>query len=154
MAQRVRLKLGDNEIEVEGDEKFVDAQLRKFLEKLGPHLHKVPPTDLPSKIIASTKTQKAGTPAEYYRQKMPQGGTETLLVLAKFLEDFRSQTEFTRKDINKLAAEAKLKDVHAQYFTLAVKQGLLRAGEKGKYALSISGEDAVLAMPAGPKVKT
>jgi hypothetical protein len=140
--------LGDYEIEVEGDEKFIESQLKRFIERAKPETQPRPPADLPSKIVAAAKAGKPPAPAEYYRQKTPHGGTETLLVLAKYLEDYRSQSEFTRNDINKLATDAKIKDIHAQYFILAVKQGFLRTTGKSKYALTISGEDAVLAMPA------
>jgi hypothetical protein len=151
MALRVHWKLGDFEVEVEGDDEFIEKQLKLFLERVEPGLHPVPPADLPSKIVAAAKSTTAPAPAEYYRQKKPQGGTETLLVLAKYLNDYRSQNQFTKNQITKLANEAKIKDVHGQYFTLAVKQGLLRTAGKGNYALTISGEDAVAAMPTTRK---
>jgi hypothetical protein len=148
MAQRVRLRLGENEIEVEGDEKFVEAQVQRFIKRMGGTTTSTPPPDLPAKIVAAAKPTTAPAPAEYYRQKKPKGGTETLLVLAKYLEDFRSQNQFSVTEINRLAAEAKIKDVHTQYFTRAVQQGLTRSVGKSKYALTISGEDAVVSMPS------
>jgi hypothetical protein len=67
------------------------------------------------------------------------------------LEDNRNLTEFSKKEINSLAAEAKLKDLHSQYFTYAVKQGFLRSVGKGKYAITLSGEDLVVRLPKGSK---
>lgn len=153
--QRVRWRLGDNEIEIEGTDAFISNQLKAFFEKVsaGPKLSSLP-SNLPSQIATAARTTVAGqapSPSEYLRQKTPQGGTETLVVLAKFLTDFRGAEEFSVLEINKLAKEARLKDVHNQYFTMAVQQGLLRTGGKGKYAITLSGEDAVAGMPRRPK---
>ena len=147
MTKRVYWKIGDSEIEVEGDNTFIQKQLKVFFERLGSQSH---PTskDLPSKIVAVAKSGKAPSPAEYYRQKNPNGGTETLIVLAKYLDEFRNKSDFTKKDLKLIAQEAKLDIIHSQYYLNAVKQGLLRSVGRGTYGLSISGEDAVAAMPS------
>jgi hypothetical protein len=150
MAQRVRWKLGENEVEVEGSDRFIEKQLKRFFDKIGV-THQVTPSSSLRRLATAPKPGKTPAPAEYYRLKRPEGGTEILLILGKYLEDHRSQGQFTRKEINKLAAEARIKDVHSQYFIYAVKQGLLRTAGKGSYALTISGEDAVSAMPSQAK---
>jgi len=155
MAGRVRFRIGDSEVEVEGDPKFVDKYLNKFLERIGVLFREGPTfygggsakVDLPSQIATAAKSKKAPSPAEFYLAKKPDSGTETLVVFAKYLEDFRSQPEFKLTDINKIAKEAKTKDIHSQYLTYAVKQGLVRPVGKGKYGLTLSGESAVAAMP-------
>jgi hypothetical protein len=147
MAKRVYWKVGDSEIEVEGDDAFIQKQLKVFFERLG---YQAQPAskDLPSKIVAGAKAGKVLSPAEYYRQKNPNGGTETLIVLAKYLDEFRNKSDFTKKDIRAIAQEARLSTIHGQYYANAVKQGLLRGLGRGTYGLSISGEDAVAAMPS------
>jgi hypothetical protein len=147
MPKRVYWRIGDNEVEVEGDSAFIQKQLKIFFERVGYHPQSMS-KDLPSKIVAVAKSGKALSPAEYYRQKSPSGGTETLIVLGKYLDEFRNKSEFTRKDINAVAREAKLSLIHAQYYANAVKQGLLRNVGRGTYGLSITGEDAVAAMPS------
>ena len=150
MARRVRFRFGESEVEVEGDPKFIDKCLKTFWDRVGgrsegpAHLRQV---DLPSQIAASAKGKKAPSAAEFYREKNPDSGTETLIVFAKYLEDYRSTPEFKPADINKVAKDAKVKDVHGQYYTYAVTQGLLRPVVKGKYALTLSGEDVVAAIP-------
>jgi len=151
MAKRVYWKIGDHEIEVEGDNAFIQKQLKSFFERLG-YQSQSTSKDLPSKIVAVAKSGKILGPAEYYRQKNPSGGTETLIVLAKYLDEYRNKSDFTRKDINAIVQEAKLSPPHAQYYANAVKQGLLRSLGRGTYGLSITGEDAVAAMPATKKV--
>ena len=113
MTKRVYWKIGDSEIAVEGDNTFIQKQLKVFFERLGSQSH---PTskDLPSKIVAVAKSGKAPSPAEYYRQKNPNGGTETLIVLAKYLDEFRNKSDFTKKDLKLIAQEAKLDIIHSQ----------------------------------------
>lgn len=148
MTNRVHWRLGDQEIEIEGDIKFINQQLKLFLERLSGSVSGPPPKDLPSKIVASAKAGKILSPAEYIRQKAPNGGTETLIVLGKYLDEFRNKGEFTGKDIKQLAREAKITAPQNVYYTRAVKQGFLRAVGRATYGLSITGEDAVAAMPS------
>jgi hypothetical protein len=150
MAKRVYWKIGDREIEVEGDNAFVQKHLKLFLDSSGFSPAQAS-KDLPSKIVAAAKSSKILSPAEYYRQKNPNGGTEILIVLGKYLEEFRNKSEFTRKDIRAVSQEAKVSPPHAQYYSNAVKQGLLRAIGRATYGLSITGEDAVGAMPSNKR---
>ncbi len=152
MAQKLRLKMGENELELEGDENFIKSHLKDFLEKVlstKSVQSSKQETDLPGKIIQSaTMKGKKLSPAELMREKKPNGGTETLIVLAKYLEEHRGLSEFTQMDINKVAGEAKSKNIAGTYYSLACKQGLLNKIKQGRYSLTLSGEDAVLSMPA------
>ena len=87
------------------------------------------------------------TPAEYYKAKGKTDGVSQILIFAKYLEEFEGVSEFKRKDINDLTKKAKLsKDVHTQYFTNAVKQGLLRSHGGSQYSLTLSAESLLAAM--------
>jgi hypothetical protein len=69
-----------------------------------------------------------------------------LLIFAKYLEQYENLSDFTGKDINRVAKEAKLaKDIHPQYFTNAVKQGLLRK-QGQRYSLTLSAEETLASM--------
>jgi hypothetical protein len=148
MANRVYWKIGDREIEVEGDKAFIQKQLKMFFDGMGGIATRSVSTDLPSKIVAVAKSGKVPGPAEYFRLKKPNGGTETLIVLGKYLDEFRNKSEFTPKDITAIAQEAKIPKIQGQYYVNAVKQGLLRGLGRAVYGLSIGGEDAVAAMPS------
>lgn len=150
MTKRVYWKIGDHEIEVEGNDAFIQKQLKVFFERLGQQPLSSS-KGLPSKIVAVAKSGKALSPAEYFRLKDPNGGTETLIVLAKYLDEFRNKSDFSQKDISLIEREAKIPHIHSQYYINAVKQGLLRSLGRGTYGLSISGEDAVAAMPSTKK---
>jgi len=150
MNQRIRLKIGDNEIELEGNDEFIKQHLKSFVEKYAhvkPEVLKTGAANLPAKVtVVSDSGKKALAPAEYVRQKNPRGGTEELIVLAKYLEDNETLSEFTVKDINRVAKAAKIGKVDNSYYPLAVKQGLLNRIKHGRYQLTLTGEDAVLNM--------
>jgi hypothetical protein len=151
MANRIKVRVGNAEIELEGDAKFIESQLAKFYDKVRAHsaVHAPIATgateSVQSRVIAATPTKELA-PAEFIRRAAPKGGTEQLLALAHYLERNRGAKDFSQQEIKGLCGEAKLKDLHPQYFTLAVQQGLLRAAGKRRYALTLTGEDAVSRM--------
>jgi hypothetical protein len=151
MANRIKVRVGDSEIELEGDAKFIENQLTKFYDKVGAHPMARAASavgaaeSVQSRVNAATPTKELA-PAEFIRRAAPKGGTEQLLALAHYLERNRGSKDFSQQEIKDLCSEAKIKDLHAQYFTLAVQQGLLRATAKRRYALTLTGEDAVSRM--------
>lgn len=148
---RVRVRFGENEIEVEGSEELIKKHVDQFLTQLGSGFGLAGRRGLKEQLLSqpaeSTATRKKiPTPAEFYREKGRNDGVSQILVFGKYLEEFRNLTEFTRKEINGVASEAKLsKDIHAQFFTNAVKQGLLRK-QGQKYSLTLSAEEFLAAL--------
>jgi hypothetical protein len=147
---RVRVRHGDNEIEVEGADDFIDKQLKDFYAKVEAVGSRAGPLKLKQEMLEPTPKRKAGkppTPAEFYKLKGKTDGISQVLIFAKYLEEYKEVSEFKRGDINALAKEAKLaKDIHPQYFTNAVKQGLLRSHGKGLYSLTLSAESVLSSM--------
>lgn len=146
---RVRVRHGENEIEVEGSAEFIREHLDSFYQRIGfvgagitaPAIKKEVETTKPK------KPSRAPSPAEFYKDKGKTDGVSKLLIFAKYLELFKGMPEFTPADINQLAKQAKLsKDIHYQYFTNAVKQGLLRSHGGGKYSLTLSAEEVIASM--------
>ena len=141
---RIRIRHGDHEIELEGTDTFIRKQLVEFYSRvgMGPSQGKTP---IREQLLAPHAVAKGGgktpTPAEFFKAKGKNDGVSQILVFGKYLEQFRNRSEFTRKELNVVAREAKLpKDVHSQYFTTAVKQGLLR--KQGQhYSLTLSAEE-------------
>ena len=144
---KVHVRHGDHEIEVDGSDQFIQKQLERFYERIAGAiggretlhqrlLEKGPPA----------KSGKALTPAEFYKSKGKTDRVSQLLIFAKYLEQNENLSDFTRKDINRIAKEAKLsKEVHPQYFANAVKQGLLRK-QGQKYSLTLSAEETLASM--------
>ena len=149
---KLRIKHAENEIEVEGSDEFIQKQLEDFYKKLAslPSRPIVPPMKSETvKAIAEAPTSKYLSPAEFYQQKSKgkTDGISKILIFGKYIEEFRGISEFSCQDINDLAKEAKFpKDIHAQYFTNGVKQGLLRIHGRSRYSLTLSAEAVVAAM--------
>jgi hypothetical protein len=143
MSQKLRLKIGECEIEAEGEDSFIEKHVTVFFERIGAS----PETRGPSAAVQIRKSAQAAgsktySAAEFYRQKRPDGGTQSLVVLGKYLQEFREKQEFARKDINALCSEIRIKDIHPEYYTLALKQGLLKKMNKG-FAVTLSGDEVV-----------
>ncbi len=142
---RIRLRLGENEIDIEGSDTFIKKHFDQFYARLSASYTGGAKSGIKEQLLSvsppSKPAGKAPTPAEFYKQKGKTDRVSQILVFGKYLEQFRNQGEFTRKDLNAVAKEAKIhKDIHAQYFTNAVKQGLLRR-QGGKYSLTLSAEE-------------
>jgi len=147
---KIRIRHLDNEIELEGSDEFIEKHLKAFYERIGTIPTSAPSSRLKKEILEPPSKKPPGeapTPAEYYKSKGKTDGISQVLIFGKYLEEYRNLPEFSREDINKLAKEAKLaKDIHSQYFTNAVKQGLLRTHGRGKYSLTLSAESVLTAM--------
>jgi hypothetical protein len=104
-----------------------------------------------SKSVSVPASGKPPSPAEYVRQKSPgSGGTETLLVLAQYLSEFRNKNDFRRKEIQTIWREARIPPrILGKYYAFALSVGFLRKLRRGVYALSASGKERVAEMPFG-----
>ncbi|NLZ03647.1 MAG: hypothetical protein GXY19_00560 [Phycisphaerae bacterium] len=147
---RIRVRHGDHEIELDGPDEFIKAQLADFYSRLKESVGRLPVSKIKQEILEPAPKPVGGkepTPAEFYRQKGKEDGISQILILGKYLEEYRGISEFSRDDVNKLSKEVKLsKDIHGQYFTNAVKQGLLRSHGHGKYSLTLSAESTLSSM--------
>jgi len=146
---KIRIRQGDNEIEIEGNDAFIKKQLSAFYERIGSTRLATPPANLKREIQASASKKSSGkapTPAEFYKSKNRKDGISKILIFGKYLEDYREKSEFSRQDINNIAKEARLSDIHGQYFSNAVQQGLLRNIGHAKYSLTLSAEEVLSAM--------
>lgn len=147
---KIRIRHRDHEIELEGSDEFIIKHLNEFYERIGSIPTSAPSSKLKKDILEPSPKRVVGktpTPAEFYQSKGKSDGISQILIFGKYLEEFKNISEFSRQDINKLAKEAKLsKDIHAQYFTNAVKQGLLRSHGRSKYSLTLSAETVISAM--------
>lgn len=139
MPLSVRWRFGENEIEVVGDEGFIEKHLARFEAKLGEGLQ-------PSKVRQPREGSVLGnldenlSPAEFYRKLHPKGGVESLIVVGKYLHDFKKQPNFSKADIRAMAGEIRIKEIHPQYFTLALQRGLLRELDGG-LVVTLSGDE-------------
>ena len=147
---KIKIKHGENEIELEGADKFIKLQLEKFYDNIKKVFSPMPPSSIKKELVAEQPKESneiSLSPAEYYKKKGRTDGISKLLIFAKYLELYEGKTEFTPSDINEVVKKAKLsKDIHRQYFTNAVKQGLLRSLNSGRYSLTLSAEEVLASM--------
>ena len=149
---KIRVRHGEDEIELEGSDDFISARLTAFYEQL-PKLTAAPPEQDGTRsaiLRPAASKHKAVTPAEFYRSYgAPTDGVSQILVFAKYLEDIEGRSEFAIADVNLAAKNARLaKNIHSQYFSNAVRDGLLRRDQKGLYSLTVSAEER-LSKPPG-----
>ena len=146
--RKIRVRHGDNEVEIEGSDQFIKSQLDLFYQRIGIGSIGAPPSSIKQKLLEKEKVVGPGktpTPAEYYKLRGKKDGVSKVLIFGKYLEEYKNQTDFTQKDINRMTGEAKLSNIHGQYFTNAVKQGLLRK-QGQKYSLTLSAEEVLGSM--------
>ena len=147
---KIRIRHGENEIEIEGSDQFILKQIAEFYKKVASQPAAGRIGVISEGILKPEKKKKPiqhMTPAEYYKSKGKTDGISILLIFGKYLEEYEGVSEFSRKKINALIGKARLsKDLHAQYFTNAVKQGLLRSHGGGRYSLTLSAESLIAAM--------
>lgn len=146
---KIRIRHGDHEIELDGSDQFIAKQLKQFYAQLGPGIAAGPRMSLKQELLDEPRLEKKGkapTPAEFYRSKGKRDGLSQLLIFARYLEEFEGKSEFSAGEVNQVAKAAKLsKDIHPQYFSNAVKQGLLRKHGR-KYSLTLSAEEVLASM--------
>jgi hypothetical protein len=146
---KIRIKHFDHEIELEGEDTFIKNQLIEFYKSISHFIQQHPNSTREDVGVKQTEEHmsisgKNLTPAEYFKkftQKNKTEGINQILIFGKYLDEAKGKAEFTQKDINNVVKEARLsKDIHPQYFTNAIKQGLLRSVGKGTYCLTLSAE--------------
>lgn len=146
---KIRIRHGENEIELEGSDGFVRNHLEQFYQKVSLGAISTTPKikkEVLEPVVKSSSAKKP-TPAEFYKSKGKTDGISQILIFGKYLEEFEGLSEFSRQDVNRLAKAAKLsKNIHSQYFGNAIKQGLLRNHGRSKYSLTLSAEEILAAM--------
>jgi hypothetical protein len=138
MPLSVRWRFGGNEIEVVGDESFIEKHLARFEAKLGEELEASKARPREASVFGNLGENLS--PAEFYRKLRPKGGVESLIVVGKYLHDFKKQPNFSKADIRAIAGEIRIKEIHPQYYTLALQRGLIRELDGG-LAVTLSGDE-------------
>lgn len=143
MAQRIRWKFGHHEIEIEGDENFIEKQLARFEERVASaKLDAGEKT--PGKSEAETHSPDLA-PAEFFRKKNPSSGPKKIAVLGKYLQTFRGHKTFSKSEISKLTEEIRVDDIHPTDYARALHRGWLRELDGG-LTLTMTGDEIVDAM--------
>ena len=146
---RIRIKLGEVEIEVEGDKEFVEKHIEEFKKEM-PKIAK----ELPSKKTVTPEIQKEKDElerlslAEFYKMKQPKDHNETVVVFAYWLRKKEGEEEFKTRDISNCYDTTRIqkpKNItqHIQAVASGKKAWLTGGSKKGFYKLTLTGEDFV-----------
>jgi hypothetical protein len=97
-----------------------------------------------------------GSPKQFVAQKRPTTDTERVAVLAYFLTNARSTSEFKTKDITAINKEAAQRAFSNAAYAVdnATKTGYLAPGSKGAKQITTRGEAIVEALPDRARVQT
>jgi len=153
---KIKLKIGQNEIEFHGDKDWVEAKLEEFQSIL--QTTQVQPTSTiqPSTLpiiplpVQSTATSLPDSIREFHTQKgSPSKHTDTAMIIAYWLEKYRGTPSYNYVDIENAYGEALISKPSntSDVMNSNQKKGyLIPAGDKdGKKAwrLSKSGEEYI-----------
>lgn len=90
---RIRIKIGEREIEIEGGKEFINEKLSYF----------------EGKLFDITEETKKISIIEFLKIKKPKSHIKTVLVFAYFLDVYRKMKIFNSEDISKMYDEARIK---------------------------------------------
>ena len=148
----MRVRIGDNELEVTGPTAFVEKKISEFLEKqknlpAHPSQPSGPRVDQPP--TGSTSKSKKMSIAQFFKRVEPKTDVDRALAAGYFLETFSGEENFTAAEVRETIQSAKISPPKNPSDAVAknIKKGfLMAAGDKeGKkaYVLTTDGEDAI-----------
>jgi len=142
----MRIRVGDNELEVSGPQDFVKTQITEFLanqKKVG-NLDTAKPT-----AREARSTDKTQSSAQFIRQANAKTDVDRVLAFGFYLEKYKNSQGFTSAEIREGLKEARQnppKNTN-DAINANIKKGLIMpAGDKDKmraFVLTSDGEDAV-----------
>jgi len=151
---RIRIKLGEAEIEAEGDKEFVE----KHIEELKKEFSKITKESLSKEktILPETPREEVGLEklslVEFYKQKQPKDNNETVVVFAYWLTKKEHKEEFKTEEITACFPDAgvsKPQNVaqHVKWASSGKKAFLMKGSKKGLRKLTTTGEKFVEELP-------
>ncbi len=107
----MRVRIGENEIEVTGPSDFVEKKIAEFVEKLKPGSVSSSGS-LPKGTISSTEEAAKGlpkgmSPLQFFKKVSPKTDLDRVLAAGYFLEKFKNQDSFTSSEVKEVIREAK-----------------------------------------------
>jgi len=147
---KIRIKLEEVEIEVEGDKEFVEKHIEGFRKEMLKITKELLPKEkaiIPEIPKGETELEKLSL-AEFYKQKQPKDHNETVIVFAYWLTKKEGKEEFKTRDISNCYSNAgvpKPQNVaqHVKAAMRSKKAFLMKGSKRGLWKLTIKGEEFV-----------
>jgi hypothetical protein len=143
---RIRIKLGEVEIEAEGDKEFVEKHIEEFKKEMPKIAKELPPKEVTPEIPKGEIGLKGLSLVEFYKKKQPKDHNDTVVVFAYWLAKRKGQEEFQTKDISACYDEARIpkpKNVPQHILAMTRKACLTAGSKKGWYKLTLTGEEFI-----------
>ncbi|MGQ9848338.1 MAG: hypothetical protein ACUVQP_12680 [Bacteroidales bacterium] len=147
---KIRIKIGDVEIEAQGDKEFVEKHIEEFKKEMPKIAKELPPKEkpIPPEIPREEVELEKLSLGEFYKRKQPKDHNETVVVFAYWLTKKEGKAEFKGGDINTCYDEARIskpKNVrqHIKGMTSGKKAYLTAVARRGYYKLTLTGEEFV-----------
>ncbi len=169
---RVRYKIGDREVEIEGPQHYVDERTAFFLAKFGSGGSDVsgangislPPSDSEGLLVGSTSNRdevdQSTSPISpnidlvtFYRSKRPKGQTEEVLTIAYWYQIHQGYQDTGVEDFEAGYNELRILavnppgSVQSSISNVLKRTDYLFSMERGRYALTIPGKEHVESLP-------
>ena len=146
MTARIRIKRGENELELEGDPSFISEQFdRMSAMAFGATAPRTAPeeTELPT-ISASFRVQKTLSFEDFLSLKEPREEIDRLLCLAYYHEKYGEHVHYSVDELRGLWQEAwPERPLDAIVWKEAIERGFMQWLEEGRLTLSYSGQNYV-----------
>lgn len=145
---RIKIKLGEVEIEAEGDKEFVEKHIKELKEEIPkvaerlPAKEKIVTPEIPKEEVDLGKLSLA----EFYKHKRPQDDMEVAMTIAYYLTSSEKREEFANREIKERAGKLGYKlsnPADTLKRAASGKKAYVRKIEKGKWTLTLEGRNFV-----------
>lgn len=145
----MRLRIGDQEIEVTGPRDFVEKKIQEFMTSAAVRPAVQQPSGTP---VIQTQGGKAKAPAQFLKEYDHKTDVDRVLLAGFFLEKLRNQENFTASEIRQVIIEAKSpppKNPNDAINSNIKKGMMMLSGDRDNlkaFVLTTDGEEAVQEM--------
>lgn len=144
---RIRLKQGDRELEIEGEASFIEAHLEKLMGVAfggAPSASGAAPQEEIRRVPASFAVKKNLSLSDFIALKEPQNLVDRLLVLAYYQEKYEATIAYTLAELTSLwEAQWPELPLEEETWQAALERGYLQWQDDGRLTLSFAGHHYV-----------
>ena len=140
---RIRIKLGEVEIEAEGDKDFVEKHIEEFRKEMPRIAKELPSKEVTPEIPRERIELGKLSIAEFYKERKPKGDIEVAVTIAYYLTVSGKREEFTNQEVKEEASKLGYKlsnPADTLKSAASGKKAYVRKISKGKWTLTLEGE--------------
>lgn len=148
---RIRIKRGDYEVEVEGNAEFVEKHIalyKKEFDKMKTSSNSIVGQENKPNSLTGGSPSLPNTIVEFYREKNPESQRETVVLVAYWLTKKEGKEEFKPKEISALYEKLNLKKIRNIHQAIRVVSSgnsafLTDSTTAGHYKITLTGMDFI-----------